>query len=249
MSISPYNTLYPPFLIYGKDKDPKPCGLARNSDDGPLYGLGWMVYSPGIGSRTVDYYSTLIKITWPSWRQNQCKPATREACTRLGMMVPELTRVKMDYVFVQIARNRPAMFKYLKRPKNRDFIIRQACIALGLQPDIDITFDPLESDLLWVRWDQGNGFADVRYPCKWVHRYVDPTQDLEDVEAPVEDCGHLEFEDGRSHEGEEEKEKKEEEVGASGSGHGCTAPLPDALVDLVECRTLWKHIFPPRAIS
>ncbi|KAF5331973.1 hypothetical protein D9611_008845 [Ephemerocybe angulata] len=242
MTSSPYNTLYPPFLIYGKDTDPKPCGLARNSDDGPLYGLGWMVYSPGIGSRTVDYYSTLIKITWPSWRQNQCKPATREACTRLGMMVPELTRVKMDYVFVQIARNRPAMFKYLKLPKNRDFIIRQACIALGLQPDIDITFDPLESDLLWVR----SRFGGIRGTDSLMSGILD----VEDVEFPVEDCEHLEFEDGRSQEGEEEKEEEEEEVGASGPGPGCAlAPLPDALVDLVECRTLWKHIFPPRAIS
>ncbi|KAF6743159.1 hypothetical protein DFP72DRAFT_1178511 [Ephemerocybe angulata] len=223
MSASTYDTLYPPFLAYGEGKEPKPCGLARNTNDGPLYGLGWMVYSPGIGSRTVDYYSTLIKIIWPSWGRNRCKPATREALTRLGMMVPELTRVKMDYVFVQIARNRPAMFKYMKLAKNRDFIIRQAIVALGLQPD---TFDPLEN-LIWIRWDQGNGFPNVKYPCKWEHRYIDPTQaDKSQVEID-----HPEAEEGQT------------QVPSESSGHTCL-PLPDALVDLVECRTLWKHIFP-----
>ncbi|KAF5331961.1 hypothetical protein D9611_008862 [Ephemerocybe angulata] len=165
-----YDTLFPHFRIYGEDPNPPLRGTVLSRNVVPIYGLGWIIYWPHARHRQRAFKSRRDSIMWSNWEKHKCKPSL-DALESYGLMTPDITMLAYDYIFVRVGCNTLSMLTGLQNAESRDFLLRQATLALGLVPG---TFDPLEN-LVWKRWPKSRTSVtqelDLVYPCKWRYEW------------------------------------------------------------------------------
>ncbi|KAF6743156.1 hypothetical protein DFP72DRAFT_935314 [Ephemerocybe angulata] len=204
-----YNAHFPPFCIYGKDPDPPLHGTDVSGMEAPIYGLGYLIYCPWAEIRYKVCKSPWNEVILDNWKEKDCQPPL-DSLERYGLMAPDMTALPHDYIFVRIGINSVSVLEGLQTDEKRNFLFRQATLALGLELG---SFDPVDN-LVWKRWPRSRKTRelDLEYPsCKWRHEWW-----------PCKDKGRPDLNDNPPHSKPENFES--------------LPHLPKSLVEIIECR-------------